>query len=78
VLAGLLIAGLFLWRRQFCIQNSSFRSILAGLDMRSFTPGLSENSTNDLKLELDDKGEPVVLGQGSYGRVSRSGCCASK
>ena len=78
MLAGLLTAGLFIWRRQYRIQNSSFRSTLAGLEMHSSISGLSDNSTNDLKLELDGKGEPVMLGQGSYGRVSRLGCSPSK
>ena len=78
MLAGLLTAAFFIWRRQYRIQNSSFRSTLAGLEMRSSISGLSDTSTNDLKLELDGKGEPVMLGQGSYGRVSWLGCSPSK
>ena len=70
VVLGLLAVGLLIWRREYQIRHSSMRSTLAGLTLRG-SESIPSNS-QDLKLELDGKGEPLLLGQGSFGRVRSS------
>ena len=70
VLLGLLAAGLLIWRREHRIRHSSMRSALAGLTLRGSGSAPSDSQT--LKLELDGKGEPLLLGQGSFGRVRQA------
>ena len=64
---GLLAAGLLIWRREHRIRHSSMRSTLAGLTLRGSES--IPSTSQDLKLELGGKGEPLLLGQGSFGRV---------
>ncbi len=78
---GLLAVGLLIWRREYQIRHSSMRSTLAGLTLRG-SESIPSNS-QDLKLELDGKGEPLLLGQGSFGRVrtclaSGAGSCSCR
>ena len=70
VVLGLLAAGLLIWQREHRIRHSSMRGTLAGLTLRG--SGSVPSNSQDLKLELDGKGEPLLLGQGSFGRVRKS------
>ena len=76
VVLSLLGVGLLIWRREYQIRHSSMRSALAGLTLRGSES--IPSSSQDLKLELDGKGEPLLLGQGSFGRVRSTLACWSE
>ncbi|CAL5222010.1 g4300 [Coccomyxa viridis] len=63
---GVLAAALLIWRRRRKIRQHSFRGVSS---MRMRASGTVPSDSVDLKLELDGKGEPVLLGQGSFAKV---------
>ena len=68
---GVLAAALLIWRRRRKIRQHSFRGVSS---MRMRASGTVPSDSVDLKLELDGKGEPVLLGQGSFAKVCRASC----
>ncbi len=69
---GLAIAAALIWQREVLIRRCSLASALGSLraiHSSSATP----SSSVDLKLELDVDGEPWLLGQGSFAKVSLMG-----
>ena len=66
LLVGLIAAGLLIWHREHQIRHNSMNGACS-LKMRG-SETVPLNSP-DLKLELDGKGEPVLLGQGSFAKV---------
>ena len=67
LMLGLIAVGLLIWRGQRQIRGNSFGGACSA-KMRG--SGAAATDSADLKLELDSKGEPVVLGQGSFAKVS--------
>lgn len=66
---GSVAAALLIWRREHLIAHSAMRGPLStGLALRGSNS--IPSGSLDLKLELDGKGEPLLLGQGSSAKVS--------
>ncbi|CAK0786624.1 hypothetical protein CVIRNUC_009838 [Coccomyxa viridis] len=65
---GLVVAALLIWRRERLSARSAMRGPLsAGLTLRG--SGSVPSGSLNLTLELDGKGEPLLLGQGSSAKV---------
>ena len=65
---GLVAAVLLIWRRERLSAHSAMRGPLsAGLTLRG--SGSIPSGSLNLTLELDGKGEPLLLGQGSSAKV---------
>ena len=65
---GLVAAALLIWRRERLSTRSAMRGPLsAGLTLRG--SGSVPSGSLNLTLELDGKGEPLLLGQGSSAKV---------
>ncbi len=65
---GLVAAALLIWRRERLSARSAMRGPLsAGLTLRG--SGSVPSGSLNLTLELDGKGEPLLLGQGSSAKV---------
>ena len=65
---GLVAAALLIWRRERLSARSAMRGPLsAGLALRG--SGSIPSGSLNLTLELDGKGEPILLGQGSSAKV---------
>ena len=68
VVLGLVAAALLIWRRERLSARSAMRGPLsAGLTLRG--SGSIPSGSLNLTLELDGKGEPLLLGQGSSAKV---------
>ena len=68
VVLGLVAAALLIWRRERLSARSAMRGPLsAGLALRG--SGSIPSGSLNLTLELDGKGEPLLLGQGSSAKV---------
>ena len=63
---GMVGAALLIWRRK---RNISIHSFQSKSSMKMRASGSVPHDNVDLTLELDGKGEPVLLGQGSFAKV---------
>ncbi len=66
ILLGMAAAGLLIWRRKRLSRRTSSRR---GRSLRMRRSGSAPSDSMDLKLEQNGKGEPVLLGQGSFAKV---------
>jgi hypothetical protein len=73
LILGLAIAATLIWHREVLIRRCSLPGALGSLTEVRGGSGVPSTSV-DLKLELDGKGEPLLLGQGSFAKVSHMGC----
>ena len=72
LILGLAIAATLIWHREVLIRRCSLPGELGSLTAVRGGSGVPSDSV-DLKLELDGKGEPLLLGQGSFAKVSLMG-----
>ena len=73
LILGLAIAATLIWHREVLIRRCSPPGELGSLREMQGSRGAPSKSV-DLKLELDGKGEPLLLGQGTFAKVSLMGC----
>ena len=66
---GMIAVGLLIWRRERQIRHNAFKGACS-MNMR--VSGTVPSDSVDLTLELDGKGEPILLGQGSFAKVRMS------
>ena len=77
LILGLAIAATLIWHREVLIRRCDLPDALGSLTEVRGDSGVPSGSV-DLKLELDGKGEPQLLGQGSFAKVSLMGCPKDK
>jgi hypothetical protein len=73
LMLGLAIAASLIWHQEVLIRRCSRPGELGSLREMQGSRGAPSKSV-DLKLELDGKGEPLLLGQGTFAKVSLMGC----
>ena len=71
IILGMIAAGLLIWRRK----RQSRRNSRHAQSLRMRRSGSAPSDCMDMKLEQNGKGEPVLLGQGSFAKVCMAVTC---
>ena len=66
VILGMIAGGLLIWSRKLQVRHDAFKYARS---MEVHESGIVPSDSVDLTLELDGKGEPILLGQGSFAKV---------